>query len=327
MKISLWVLFLASNTATAVFAGSSTLLSPTSSSHTAWRTAPTSSIIPSSLKPSPNLKVRPGDHQGRYGVRSVATTLRGGSTSLSVDELANLACEWCFHLGAPAALVAGATVATLYENIRGGALDVSHDDTPYIRYAKKVAHVLLLSAFGLQITSIFVTTVTGTMLIERDWDTVTTTATTGLGFMREHLEFEYLTARISFLQGLLNWLAGVAVEHTIPRPGQGTAARQMDQFVASSLGTLLIMLLAFYNSHCHFYHNYLHMLVRWKITFFQRFVRSLRSTTYLLVPMLCLSIVTGIRVIRAKEDGPTIQEVVEEETTTIRDKKIHHLEG
>jgi hypothetical protein len=232
-------------------------------------------------------------------------------SAVPVDELTCLAYDWCVNLGAPAALVAGAVVATLYENVRGGALDVYQGDSAYTVLAKKLTNILLLSAFGFQIMSIFVTTVTGTMLISRDYapilQKISPRPTSALGFLRSCLEFEYLTARISFLQGLLNWLAGVAIEYTIPRKNRGRAGREMDVFIASSLATLLVLLLAFYNSHLTYYDSYWDMLCRWICIFRIRYFR-VRPLAFVYIPMTLVSIVTGIKAILPEKDGNLVDD-------------------
>ena len=233
--------------------------------------------------------------------------LRGGETA---SDFVGTAYDWCINLGAPAALVAGAVVATLYENIRGGQLETFQGDTTYVKVAKKMTSMLLLSAFALQIVSIFVTTVTGTMLLSGDFSETETTAKTGLGFLREHFEFEYLTSRLSFLQGLLNWLAGVALEHTIPRKGEGRAARHMDLFVASSLSTLVILLLSFYNAHMTFYDNYFQMVTRWFHVTVTRYTRTFRPLMFLYIPGFLFSVVKGYQALndntysQVRDEGP-----------------------
>jgi hypothetical protein len=233
-------------------------------------------------------------------VPSSLVTLRGGG-----EEFIDLAYGWCVNLGAPAALVAGAVIATIYENIRGGDLEVKRGDTTYVKYAKKLTTFLLMTAFGLQIVSIFVTTVTGTMLLSGDAATLKTTSTTALGFLREHFEFEYLTSRITFLQGLLNWLGAVALEHTIPRKGEGKAAEKMNRFVASSLLTLILLLVSFYNHHMTFYHNYSHMLSRWLKVSFVRYVGQWppRPLALLFVPTTLLSLYLGGRALQNEPFG------------------------
>ncbi|KAL3916835.1 MAG: hypothetical protein SGILL_005000 [Bacillariaceae sp.] len=232
------------------------------------------------------------------------------AVQVPADQFVLVAYDWCVNLGAPAALVAGAVIATLYENVRGGALSVYNSDPPYTVVAKKLTNILLLSAFGFQIMSIFVTTVMGTMLVSRDFAPMVASqlksklpvATTALGFLRQHFEFEYLTARISFLQGLLNWLGAVAIEYTIPRKNSGKAGREMDLFIASSLSLLLVLLLSFYNSHLTFYDNYLHMLCRWAKLFCKRFVTP-RPLAILYAPLMLLSIITGIKAILPEKEG------------------------
>jgi hypothetical protein len=74
---------------------------------------------------------------------------------------------WCCSLGAPSALVAAAVVATIYENIHSGDLEIVASDGRWVQLGKKLTRLLLLSAFALETMSIFVTTVTGTMLLSR----------------------------------------------------------------------------------------------------------------------------------------------------------------
>ena len=40
---------------------------------------------------------------------------------------------------------------------------------------------------------------------------------TAMGFLQANHEFEYLTCRLSFLNGLLSWLGAVALKYAIPR--------------------------------------------------------------------------------------------------------------
>ena len=218
--------------------------------------------------------------------------LRGGGD----NEVAFNAYEWCVNLGAPAALVAGAVLATLYESVRGGALEVREGDGRYARLAKKVTTLLLLSAFALQIASIFVTTVTGTVLLSRDWTDVPTEAAAPLALLREQYEFEYLTSRLSFLQGLINWLAGVALDFTIPSEGASETARRMNAFGAALMLTLIVLLISFYNAHMTFYRNYYEMLSRWAVVFTQRFFLGWRERPlfWLYVPAMIGSLYLGI---------------------------------
>lgn len=120
---------------------------------------------------------------------STALLLRGGE----VSELVEAAYDWCINLGNPSALVAGAVVATIYENIGSGALDIGKDDTEMVKFGKRLTRFLLLSAFAFEVMSIFVTTVTGTMLLSKpehvlDAMLVITKDTTPLSFLHDNFE-------------------------------------------------------------------------------------------------------------------------------------------
>lgn len=186
---------------------------------------PKTALKTTSLKASPSALVG----------ASTALLLRGGE----VSELATAAYDWCINLGNPSALVAGAVVATLYENMGSGDLDIQKKDSKAVRFGKRLTRVLLLTAFAFEILSIFVTTVTGTMLLSKpehvlDEMVEVTKDTTPLSFLRDNFEFEYLTARITFLQGLLNWLMAIALNHIIPH-GESKETRVMNKYIGSSL--------------------------------------------------------------------------------------------
>lgn len=198
-----------------------------------------------------------------------AVALRGGGSNADfVDD----AYGWVTNLGAPSALVAGAVIGTLYESMSDGSLDVRRSDKAWVRLAKKVTRLLLLSAFILQVICIFCTTILGTNLLSRPV-AETSEATSALDYLRQNYEFEYLTSRISFLQGLLNWLFAIAVEHAIPQgPHESEARRRMDLLIASSLTTLMIAMVSFYNGHMEFYANYGGMLCRYFKVMMLRFI-------------------------------------------------------
>ena len=202
---------------------------------------------------------------------TVSLSLRGGSDSVDASQLVDQAYGWATNLGAPAALVAGAVIATLYETLSSGSLDVNEATDPrWVQIAKKATRMLLVSAFIMQIICIFCTTVLGTQLISDP--PMASKAITAVQYLQEHYEFEVLTAKISFLQGLLTWLAAIALEHAIPQEAhEPPARRNMDMLIASSLTTLIIAMLSFYNGHMNFYTNYLHMLHRYATVVMKRY--------------------------------------------------------
>ena len=209
-------------------------------------------------------------------VVATATKLRGGE--VQVSDVVDHSFGWATNLGAPAALVAGSVIGTLYENIRSGDLKLLETDTKLVKLGKKVTHTLLLTAFVLEIMCIFVTTVMGTVLLERPLDIMDdvspiTDQTTPLSFLRGNFEFEYLTARVTFLQGLFNWLTAIALAHALPTSDVGQKElRTMNRFIASTIFVSILLMLSFYNGHMTFYANYFVMLKRWYVVTFKNFL-------------------------------------------------------
>jgi hypothetical protein len=153
--------------------------------------------------------------------------------------------------------------------------------------------------------SIFVTTVTGTMLLSHG-DTPGKLANLAynspMGFLRSNWEFEYLTARIAFLQGLFNWLASVALGILIPKKGEGVAARRMNTFTSSALFTILVVLLSFLNRHMTFYANYADMLRHYATVCFQQYIWPPQPLTIVLIPMIAITTALGIRAFTSDGD-------------------------
>ena len=232
------------------------------------------------------------------GSVSSILSIRGGG---NVDEFADEGYGWMVDLGSPAALIAGAVIAILYENARGGQLELRKGDTAYVKFAKKMTSILLLSAFALEIIAIFVTTVTGTMMRNTDFSHLKSSSHNALEFMRENFEFEYLTVRISFLQGLLNWLGAVAMEFTIPSATEGRVAPKMDQFVAISLFTLILILISFFNKHLMLYDNYFKMMIRWLYVSTDKFF-TVGPMAFLYIPGIFLSLYYGVLAFREDQE-------------------------
>lgn len=171
-----------------------------------------------------------------------------------------------------------------------------------LKIIKKLCRVLLLSSFGLEIISIFVTTVTGTMLLSHGDAKILSKMefSSPLGFLMHNFEFEYLTSRIAFLQGLFNWLASVALELLIPKPNESESAHRMNRFTASSLLTIMVAMLSFLNRHVTFYSNYAAMLRRYAVVCFQQFIWPLQPLTLVLIPMTIWTWVLGFKALATK---------------------------
>jgi len=201
-----------------------------------------------------------------------ALLLRGGSTFPEASELASGAVDWCNNLGAPAALVAGAVIATMYEGVRSEELQVSKTDAQWIAVAKKVEKMMLMFSFALEVMSIFVTTVTATSLMSVSVENlaVTETSNTPLSFLRTHFEFEFLTSRMCFLGGLIAWLGAIALGHVIPTNEASTSARRLNLFMSTGLASLIVLMVSFLNRHLHFYPNFWVMTRTWLTELYYR---------------------------------------------------------
>jgi len=203
-------------------------------------------------------------------------------------------------LGAPAALIAGAVLVTLMETREDYA--PKSTDGKWVRIGKLLYRFLLASSFGLEVVSIFVSTVTGSVLLGHGQATKAAAVgyTSCLGLLHHHHEFEFLTIQIGFLQGLLHWLYSVALDLFIPKENEDKSARRMNVFLASCLTSLCVWMLAFYNHHLNFYSDYAHMLRRYVVLFFQRYIWSgknhqFRQLSLIYIPAFIRTIYLGWR--------------------------------
>lgn len=221
-------------------------------------------------------------------MKCTAISLRGGG---SPDNLISNSYEWSVNYGAPAALVAGAVIATIYEKKDNKNLTPKTTDPKWVVYAKRLTTFLLLKAFALELVSIFVTTVTGTMLLSSSQQAVEnfdTTMESSLVFLKNNFEFEYLTSRITFLQGLLSWVGAIALDFAIPDDDESAASRKTNKAISGFLATTILMMLSFYNGHMTFYHNYFDMLYQWvKVTWTRYFWKwPIRPASVLYIPTM-----------------------------------------
>jgi hypothetical protein len=258
--------------------------------------------------------------------RQAAAAARAAEGMIITSDIVNEANSWLMNLGGPAALVAGAVVATLYENMKSGDLEVKEgEDSRMVTIMKKTTKLLLLSAFACEVMCIFVSFVTGTMLLSRSnkmiMDIHTTAAETvkqlsslslqaiseptPLSFLRTHYEFEYLICRITFLQGLFNWVAGIALGHATPSDSETEGTRRLNTFVAWSIVSCMILMLSFFNTHMTFYNNYFHMISRFLTVVTHRFLLRWppRPLIFVFVPSVVMSLYTGYKAFR--DDSPT----------------------
>ena len=79
-------------------------------------------------------------------------------TSVAFD-----AWEWTSNMGAPSALIAAAVLVTLSETRISSV--PKRDDKRWVRFTKRMMRFLLMSAFALEVASIFVGNMTGSLLL------------------------------------------------------------------------------------------------------------------------------------------------------------------
>ena len=71
--------------------------------------------------------------------------------------------EWTSNMGAPSALIAAAVLVTLSETRISSV--PQRDDKRWVRFTKRMMRFLLMSAFALEVASIFVGNMTGSLLL------------------------------------------------------------------------------------------------------------------------------------------------------------------
>ncbi|CAB9521399.1 expressed unknown protein [Seminavis robusta] len=201
--------------------------------------------------------------------------------------------EWTANIGAPAALVAGAVLVTLTETREDTA--PRRSDLKSTRFLKLAMRFLLLTSFALETVSIFVSTMTGSVLLGHGEQKIASKMigySAPLQLMFHHHEFEYLTTQICFLQGLIHWLAAVAVDLVLPKGGETKSATRMNKCLAGWLTSMILWMMAFYNHHLSFYDDYFGMLRRFFVLFVQRYVleRPIRPMSLLYVPSFFYSL-------------------------------------
>lgn len=205
-----------------------------------------------------------------FGVSQSETHMRRlhkDQRPMMMDDQRIQAYEWMANLGAPSALVAGAALASLYELHSDMIPD--EKDKPWVLVAKKAGNLLFLSAFAFEIACVFVTTVTGTLLLGKG--VANPVASSAMFMLDRELEFEYLSSRVFFFQGLLHWLSGVAIHQMIPEENATSAGTKIRKSHSWALFSLIGYMLAYYNKHISFYANYGVMLLRLMHLTYHRF--------------------------------------------------------
>jgi hypothetical protein len=233
--------------------------------------------------------------------------LRGGDQAATMVAMAG---DWVGSLAGPASIISGAVLSNLYQNMRADAeLSVQPGDTALIRTAKKLTKFLLTSAFAMVISCIFFSLITRSMLMALPPAALAKIKvheqSTPMSVLRENFEFEYLTCQLLIGQGLLNWLASIALTFGIPRANQPVSVRKMNQFISSVVFCMMLVMISFFNNHLIHYPNYLAMLMRWMHIMFRRFIwhYPLLPMAYIIGPIFALTVYRGLDVFLFNSDS------------------------
>lgn len=215
-----------------------------------------------------------------------------------VHDYSAAAATWMNGMRTPAALVAGSALSSLSDTT------VDYDfDKRSVRYLKHAMRFALLTSFMLELVVIFIATVTATKLLgNADLPSPTDcVAASAVGLMHREFEFEYVALRFCFLQGLLNWLAGVAVKFSLPAMDEKKPEpeRALAKLYSRAVVTMVLFMLAFYQRHLAFYGNYLSMMHRLLILGASKMLLPIRPTSSLMLLALAGTFQTLVTAVRA----------------------------
>ena len=265
--------------------------------------AATVSSEPSSVIPRRAFRVRPLPTTRFIDSNAVATSpvlaLRGGNQAALVAEASN----WVGSLAGPASMISGAVLSNLYQNMRADAeLSVKPGDPGALRIIKKLAKFLLASSFAMVISCIFFSLITRSMLMALPPVALNKIyideTSTPMSVLQQNFEFEYLTCQILMGQGLLNWLASIALTFAIPLPNQPVSVRKMNSFLSTLVICMILVMISFFNNHLLHYSNYAAMLFRWMHIMLRKFVWHwpLLPMAYVIGPAFVLAVYRGLDV-------------------------------
>eukprot|EP00746_Dinoflagellata_sp_MGD_P099415 gnl/MRDRNA2_/MRDRNA2_40431_c0_seq1.p1 gnl/MRDRNA2_/MRDRNA2_40431_c0~~gnl/MRDRNA2_/MRDRNA2_40431_c0_seq1.p1 ORF type:complete len:232 (+),score=30.35 gnl/MRDRNA2_/MRDRNA2_40431_c0_seq1:40-735(+) len=162
----------------------------------------------------------PESHNKTMETAKVKATVKRAMVEVdtgSTDQSSN-AYQWMTDKQTPAALVGGAAIASFFE--LKNHLKPELGDSKLVRLTKSMVVLFLLASFACEISCVYVCTVTSTMLLgnaNRHGNvTLNTFDSSPIGMLHRELEFEYLSIRIGFFQGILNWLVAMGLQMTLP---------------------------------------------------------------------------------------------------------------
>lgn len=167
------------------------------------------------------------------------------------------AVNWASQLTAPASLVAGGLLTTIGF---GFEERLSEQDSSREVFQKQVIRVLIVSAFALEVMSIFAACLIITSLLHVGPAAAEGFKGSAIEFLRAEFEVEYLATGVGFLQGLLQWLAAAALHLSLHEKDYVT--RKTNQFLSCTVAGLVLTMIGMLNERVAFYGSYVGMLAR-----------------------------------------------------------------
>uniref|UniRef100_A0A7R9ZJY5 Uncharacterized protein n=1 Tax=Craspedostauros australis TaxID=1486917 RepID=A0A7R9ZJY5_9STRA len=262
-------------------------------------------------RPAPNRTSGIPSSSSAWAPRSFPSTAqRTSATSLtmSVDNYSSIALKFFTSVRVPSALIAGSSLGSLFtlldddddddeEGDGGVKIKMTPQDLKLRRWIIRIYHFFGLVTLMLSLNAIVTSTAAATTLMLGRYSS--STATSVYAFMEQHMKYEFVTTRWSFLTSMLSFIAGIAmralVEFNLYRKGN----RKNAAALFFCLFGLWSHLLSFVNSTLYSSPNI--FLMTWevlKLVFVKAFVRPRKflemasvlsfATSFVFVTMIVL---------------------------------------
>lgn len=184
----------------------------------------------------------------------------GSCSASSNDTLIDDAMNWAVQLLAAGSVVAGAVLSTLSSFLSFDDQKI-RDERRLLRFLRLFARTLLVTSVTMEILCIYSACVLITTLLhEKSFGTTKDFDGSAITFLQTNFEVEYLVIVVGFLQGLIQWLAGIACYMTIP--SEHEVVRKTNQFLAFMIVSVVLSLMSALDGKEPFYGGYLKLLWR-----------------------------------------------------------------
>lgn len=191
------------------------------------------------------------------------------------DTLIDDAMNWAVQLLAAGSVVAGAVLSTLSSFLSFDDERI-RDERCLLRFLRLLARTLLVTSVTMEILCIYSACVLITTLLhEKSTETTKDFDGSAITFLQTNFEVEYLVIVVGFLQGLIQWLAGIACYMTIP--SEHEVVRKTNQFLAFMIVSVILSLMSALDGREPFYGGYLKLLWRGNILMWRARVVRLKD--------------------------------------------------